>query len=356
MDNWRSVGMDWGYWVEEVDKAKAAFARLINCDPQDVGVIGSLSEAVSTVAGALDYGGQRNEVILTEAEFPTVGHVWLAHAKYGANVNFVPLVDGKLRLEDYDRISGDRTLIASITHVSYQTGYKQDLKKVTDLIHSKGGMVFVDAYQGLGTCPVDVRKLGVDMLASGNLKYLLGIPGIAFMYVRPEVVEGMRPADTGWFGQENPFSLDLKVLDYAKAARRMEGGTPPIVAAFAARAGMELLMDVGLERIGQQIDLLSAHCMSRALEKGLDVMSPLDVAEKGATTAIRVIGDPHEIEATLKKRNVITAARGPVIRIAPHFFNTTEDIDTALDELQMVMGGTGPSTPLPPPTPPISRH
>ncbi len=337
MNSWNSSGMDWDFWVEEVDKAKTVFARLVNCSQSDVGVVGSLSEAVSTVASALDYAGKRRQILLSEAEFPTVGHVWLAHEKYGADVKFVPLTGDEIVLSDYERASGDETLMASITHVYYQTGFKQDLKRITDIIHSKGGLVFVDAYQGLGSCPLDVQELGVDMLASGNLKYLLGVPGIAFVYMRPEIVSRMRPAETGWFGQENPFSFDLKALDYAKSGRRVEGGTPPVTAAFAARAGMELILDVGLERIGQQIDFLSAYCLSGALERGMEVMSPLDVSKKGATTAIRVPGNSHDIEVAMRKRNIVTSARGPAIRIAPHFFCTAEDIDTTLDQLQLIL-------------------
>lgn len=340
MDNWRSVGMDWDGWVEEVDRARAVFARMMGCSAQDVGVVGSVSEAVSTVASAFDYRGARNRVLVSEAEFPTVGHVWLAHRKLGADVSFVPLTDGEIRLEDYDRMTDERTLLVSASHTYYQTGYKQDVGGIAEIVHRKGGILFVDAYQGLGTCPIDVRALDVDILASGNLKYLLGIPGIAFIYVRPELVARLEPAETGWFGQENPFSFDLKNLDYARTARRTQSGTPPVTAAFAARAGMELLLEVGLDRVGQQIDFLSAYCMRRALEKGMDVMSPLDVRKKGATTAIRVPGDSHGVEMALKQRNVVASARGPALRIAPHFFNTTEDIETALDQLSLVISET----------------
>jgi len=337
MDNWASSGMDWDYWVEEVNKAKAEFARFINARPEDVAVVGSVSEAVSSVASGIDYEGDRPRVLLTDAEFPTVGHVWLAHKKYGAEVDFVPLVDGEIRLEDYDRLMDERTFLASITHVYYQTGYKQDLKAVADIIHSKGGYVLVDAYQSCGSCNIDVQELGIDVLTTGNLKYLLGVPGIAFVYVRPDMVPALRPAETGWFGQENPFAFDVKNLDYAKSARRLESGTPPVTAAFAARAGMELLQEVGLDRIEQQVDYLSAHCLRGALARGLDVMSPLDVKKKGATTAVRVPGDSHEVELKLKERGIVTSARGPVIRIAPHFFNTTAELDVVLDELASIV-------------------
>ena len=337
MDNWLRAGADWDYWVEEVNAAKAEFARLIGAEPGEVAVVSSVSEAVSTVASALDYTSKRRRVLLTEAEFPTVGHVWLAHQKYGAQVDYVPVRGGKLHLEDYRPRLDDRTALVSVTHVYYQNGFKQDLKAVTDLVHEHGSMILVDAYQGAGTCPLNVKELGVDIFTTGNLKYLLGIPGIAFMYVRPEIIPALHPAATGWFGQQNPFAFRVKELDYAHEARRMEGGTPPVTAAFAARAGMEFINQVGLDRIGQHIDYLSYHCLNEALARNLKVVSPLDVREKGATTAIEVPGDSHAVEVALKARQVVCSARGTVIRVAPHFFNTTGEIDTALDELVAVL-------------------
>jgi len=339
LENWLSAGADWDYWVAEVDRAKAAFALLINCEPDDVAVMGSLSEAMAKVAGALDYSGSRNRILLTESEFPTVGHVWLAHRRYGADVGFVAGRGSGVGLQDLERVVDDRTLLVCATHVSYQTGHKQDLRQVAELVHGRGALLFVDAYQGLGTCCVDVRHSEVDFLASGNLKYLLGMPGIAFMYVRPGLVPSLEPSATGWFGQHNPFAFDLKTLDYARTARRFEGGTPPVPAAFAARAGIELVLEVGLERIGQHIDYLSALCLRRALERGLDVMSPRDVAQKGATTAIRVDGDTHAVEIELKRRGIVTAARGAAIRIAPHYYNTAADVDTAIEALTDVVFG-----------------
>ena len=340
MDNWLQKGADWDYWVEEVNASKAEFARLIGAKPEEVAVVSSVSEAVSTVASALDYSRERRRVLLTEAEFPTVGHVWLAHQKYGAQVDYVPVRDGKLHIEDYRPRIDERTALVSVTHVYYQNGFKQDLKAITDVVHQSGSMILVDAYQGAGTCPLDVKELGVDIFTTGNLKYLLGIPGIAFMYVRPEIVPSLHPAATGWFGQQNPFAFRVKELDYAHGARRMEGGTPPVTAAFAARAGMEFINQVGLEPIGQHIDYLSYHCLQQALARNLKVVSPLDVSQKGATTAIEVPGDSHAVEVALKARQVVCSARGPVIRIAPHFFNTSGEIEVALDELVAVLNNS----------------
>jgi len=340
LDNWLTVGMDWDLWVAEVQRAKAEFARLINAEPEDIGVAMSVSDAISSVASALDFT-KRRKVVATEVEFPTVGHVWLAHQKYGQKVEFVPVTDGQVRMEDYERYVDDDTAMLSATHVYYENGFKQDIKALADLAHSRGALILVDAYQSIGTMPIDVKALDVDFLTSGNLKYLLGIPGIAFLYTRKELVPRLKPSVTGWFGQEDPFSFRVMLLDYASTARRFDTGTPPVMPAFAARAGMEIINAVGVDNIAPRIDMLSERCIEGAKARNLRIASPLDVRKKGATTAIRC-DNSHKVEVALKERNIIASARGEVIRIAPHFYTLAEEIDVVLDNLvEVLREGTG---------------
>ena len=332
LDSWRARGMDWEAWMSEVAAARAAFARLIGAEPPDVAISTSASAAVASIASALDPSAPRGRVLTTEAEFPTVAHVWLAHRKYGLRVDFVPVRDGRIELEDYERRLDEGTALVSATHVYYRNGFKQDLAAIARIAHDRGARVLVDAYQSLGACDLDVRRLDIDILVCGALKYLLGLPGIAFIYVRPELVDSLEPALTGWFGRRDPFAFDARTLDWAARARRLETGTPPVFAAIAARAGIELILEAGPGRIGRRIEGLSRHAMDAAAEHGLEYVGPTDPAMKGATTALRV-PDPHRAEAALRERGILTSARGDVIRLAPHFFNTTDDIDRALTAL-----------------------
>ncbi|UCC83888.1 MAG: aminotransferase class V-fold PLP-dependent enzyme [Gemmatimonadota bacterium] len=332
LDSWLEKGMDWESWIAEIYGAKEAFARLIGAKPTEVALSTSASAAVASVASALATGDERRHVVTTEAEFPTVGHVWLAHARYGLEVEFIPVRDGAIALDEYEGHVDERTLIVSATHVYYQNGFKQDVKRIAEVAHRAGALLLVDAYQSLGTCRVDVREMDVDILVSGNQKYLLGVPGVAFVYVKEELVERLEPSFTGWFGRVNPFAFDPKTLDYAADARRLETGTPPVFAAVAARAGMGLIEEADPGRIEARIEELSAHTIKGAAARDLEYSGPDDVSRKGATTAITV-PDPARIEGLLKERGIIASARGDVIRIAPHFFTTTEDIDRALDEL-----------------------
>jgi selenocysteine lyase/cysteine desulfurase len=336
LESWLERGMDWDAWMGEVVGARASFARLIGAQLEEVALSTSASAAVASIASALDAQARRTRVVTTEAEYPTVGYVWLAHQRHGFAVDFIPVSSGAVDIEEYEKRIDGRTAIVSATHVYYENGYKQDVRRIAEIAHAAGALLLVDAYQSLGTCAVDVRAQDIDILVSGNQKYLLGVPGVAFIYVKRELIERFEPAFTGWFGRVDPFAFDATTLDYAADARRFETGTPPVFAAAAARAGTEIILEADPARIEKRIEGLSAHAMRCASDRRLEYFGPEDARRKGATTAIRV-PDPHRVEALLKERQVVASARGRVIRIAPHFFTTCDDLDRAFDELASVL-------------------
>ena len=339
LDSWRDDVMDWETWIEEVELARTEFARLINADPGDIAVCSSVSQATAAVAGALVYDGPRDTVVVSQAEFPTVGHVWQAHERLGAKLRWVPVERGEISVDRYSETLDDSVALVSACHGYYQTGFKQDLEALVDLAHGAGALLYVDAYQTLGTHPIDVRSLDVDFLASGNLKYLMGTPGIAFLYVKREIADRLEPNVTGWFGQADPYSFEVDVLDFAAGARRFDTGTPPIPNAYVARAGMEIINKVGPAAIRDWTEELSRQLIEGGRERGLPRIGPDDPARKTPSTAFVCPGDSHVAEVMLRERGVIGSARGQVVRMAPHFYSTYDDVDRALDALTEVFGG-----------------
>lgn len=331
--SWRDVGMDWDAWISKVDAAKRQFALLINADVDEIAVTMSVSDATINVASACLPSPWKQKIVTTAAEFPTIGQIWLAQQRYGWKVDFVPVRDGQLYLEDYWRAIDDQTALVSATHVYYQNGFKQDLAAIADIAHARGALFYVDAYQSLGTTPVDVKRMHIDMLASGVLKYLLGLPGIAFLYIRRDLANQLQPASTGWFGQQNPFAMEVGRLDYAAGARRFDTGTPPIISAYAAEAGLALINEVGVIPISDRIRHLVQFTLEGAAKLGLTVLGPQNIEHRGAAVAIAV-PDGHHLEEQLKQRGMILSARGPAIRIAPHFFTLEEEISRALQAIR----------------------
>jgi selenocysteine lyase/cysteine desulfurase len=339
--SWATNGMDWDTWMTEVEAARAEFAALVGGAAEDVAVATSVSQATASVASGLDYTGRRCRVVVSGVEFPTVGHVWLAQERFGAEVVHVPVGgDGTIPLERYADALDERTAVVSAAHVYYQNGWKQDVRALADLAHERGALLFVDAYQSLGTEPFDAPSSGADFVAGGNLKYLMGIPGIAFLWVRPGVAERLEPAVTGWFGRADPFAFDATRLDWAPGARRLDLGTPPILEAYVARAGMAWLRELGLDAIATWTRTLAGRLIEEGKARGLTLLGPSDPARRSPSTAF-ACSDSHAVEAALRARGIIASARGPAIRLAPHFYNTTEDVDRALTALVDV--GVGPA-------------
>lgn len=350
LESWRRDGVDWDRWMDEVEQARSEFARLLHASPDEVAVTTSLSAAAAAVASALDFSGPRCRVVTSEAEFPTVGHVWLAQERHGARVDWIPLSGGGVDPDSYEEAIDERTLVVSATHAYYQNGFKQDVAAIAERAHAAGAHVFVDAYQTAGIHHLDVRELGVDFLATGTLKFLLGTPGIAFLYVRRELLESLEPSLTGWLGRPRPFEFRVRELGYAETARRFDTGTPPILAAYVARAGLSMIRELGTRRIEEWTGHLAQRLLAGAAERGLVVHGTRDPRRKTPLTAI-LCGDDEAgsgeeggsswsdrrrrrsdlVEERLREKGILASARGPAIRLTPHFYNTPEEIDLALD-------------------------
>ena len=337
LDEWNRQGMDWETWMAEVELSRRAFATLINADADEVAVMSSVSHAASAVATAIRFDDGRDLVVASGAEFPTVGHVWLAQQKRGARVRWAGVRDGAVPLENYAAAIDEHTAVVSSAHAYYQNGALQDVAAIARLARDRGALSFVDAYQSLGVVPVDVRALGVDFLASGTLKYLMGTPGIAFLYVRREIIEQFEPLITGWFGRANPYAFNAMQLDWSPQAARFDSGTPPLLPAYISRASMEWLNEIGIGPIHEYTQHLSRRLVEGAQERGLVVHGPGLSAPKTPSTAI-ICADAHGAEAALRARGIIGSARGPAIRLAPHCYNTEAEIEHALDVLVEVIG------------------
>jgi selenocysteine lyase/cysteine desulfurase len=329
-------GMNWPLWMKRIDEAKSAFAQMINASADEIAVMSSVSDVSSSIASALDFSGKRNKIVSTEMDFPSNGHVWLSQQKRGAVVKFLAQVDHMIPFRAYETSINEETLLTAVSHVSYYNGFKQDVKKIAELAHDKGSYIYVDAYQSVGSVVIDVKEMDIDFLSSGAQKYLLGIPGISFLYIRKSLALKLEPLNTGWFGRVSPFAFDIKQLDYASGTRRFETGTGPIINAYAAHASMDMLNGIGISNIEGYLKDLSANGISYAKDKGLSLKSPENPDHRASMIAIHV-NNASEMESLLKARQIIVSARNDVIRIAPHFYNTEEDVFTAIDNLVELM-------------------
>lgn len=338
LDSWNRNGMDWDAWLGEVERARTAFARLIGAEPDEIAVTTSVSAATSAVASAIDFSEDRGRVVVSEAEFPGPAHAWTAHGSRGADIQWVPVRGEQPHAEDFIEAIDDRTAVVSATHAWYRNGSLQDIAQIVHHARNAGALTYVDAYQSAGVVPIDVKALDVDFLASGVLKYLMGLPGIAFLYVRGELADSLSPSLTGWFGRRQPFEFEPGELNWADGARRFDLGTPPILPAYVARAGLEWILDIGVDVIRERTLELAGRTTERLQTHDLSLHGPEDPAERTPITAVKCGQmDAAEVESRMRDRGYLVSARGTVVRIAPHVFNTTDEIDAAVEALADIL-------------------
>ena len=337
LDVWASKGAPDHVWIDHIFPAmyalKRSFAELTSCDAREVAITTNISIAISTIASALDFR-ERPKVVLSELDFPTDGHVWLAQRSRGVEIEWLRSPDGlTIPLEEFDRAIDERTALVMVNRVLYRSSALVDAKQVCQIARERGALSFVDDYHGLGVVPLDLHDLGCDLYTAGVLKWMCGGPGLAFLYARHAVLRRLEPSVTGWFATMEPFSFDLEHLEYHPSARRLEHGTPPAPVVYLAQGGMDIIAEVSPERIRERQGELTEHVIARADALGLPVRTPRDRAARGGVVNVGVGSEAGKICHALLDRDVCTDFRGDGLRISPHFFNTEGDIDRCFDEL-----------------------
>lgn len=324
----RQDGAPWARWMAEVDTARELFAAQIGAGVDEVAVLPTASAAAFQVASTQDWSA-RPGIVTTDMEFPSVAQVWLAQRARGADVRFVADRDGVVPTEDYVALVDETCGLVSVPLISYRNGARLPVRDVVARAREVGAPVIVDAYQGVGVEPVDVRELGCDYLVAGALKYLLGIPGIAFLYVRGGLADPVAPSATGWFGQADPFAFDPRRIDVPTHARRFEAGTPSIPSAFGAVAGMRILQQVPAATIAAHVADLTVRLHEALVEDGEKPWSPAEPELRGPQVAIRD-ARPNDLAAYLGGRRIVTSPRGDLLRLSLHYYNDADDVDTVV--------------------------
>ncbi len=328
--SWHEQGSAWEAWVEQYEAARTAFARFIGAEPDEVAIVPSASVGISAVASALDFG-KRKKVVMGEFEFPTMGQIWLAQQKRGAEIRFLAAKGGRIPAEAYAGTVDEQTLIVPITHICFMNGFRSDPGAVAKIAHDRGALVMLDDYQDCGTRPVDVKALDLDFYVTGALKYLLSPSGIAFLYVRKELIRSLTPTITGWFGQQNPFAFDVKHFDPSSSARRFEAGSPPVPNVYAVPAALSVLESVGIDKISAHVGSLAQALLEGARKLKIKTKTPSD--SRGPLVVLQM----KDSEAMVKKlaaSQIVCSNRMDGLRVSFHLYNSLEDVNTVLAMLE----------------------
>ena len=328
--SWHEQGSPWVSWVERYEEARTAFANFINASPDEVSVVTSVSAGINSIASALSFR-ERQKVVMGEFEFPTMGHVWLGQRTRGADVKFVEADGNSIPAANYEKLIDADTCIVPLTHVCFKNGFRSDVKAITQIAHRSGALVLLDDYQDCGSRPVDVRAMDLDFYVTGTLKYLLGPPGLAFMYVRKELIPTLVPSLTGWFAQANPFAYNPQHFELSPTARRFESGTPSIPNVYGALPGFEMLREIGMDNVASHVERLTQCLLNYAHDLGIvaktlaDSVGPLVVLQSKDSTLL---------VQKLAASNIVASNRHDGLRISFQVYNTVDDVEAVTEVLK----------------------
>ena len=316
------------------ESAKSLFAQLIGAKSQEIALVPNTSIGLNIAANMLTYPPGSN-VVTTDLEFPSVVYPWLRiKMKSNLEIRYVKNVDGKLNIEGFENAVDDHTVAVAISHVEYGNVFKNDLKQISEIAHDHGALLIIDACQSAGAMIIDVKRQGIDLLATSCYKWLLGPCGAGFLYVREDLIEDADPVFVGWASAEQEIfrTDDLwcnTKLILSKTASRFQVGTLSVLSYVGAEAGLKLIIEYGTDKVENRIIELTDYLIERLREENFKVQTPEDPLNRSGIVNFKV-RNPREIVEELRMKGVIVSARMNGVRVSPHFYNTKDDLEKFL--------------------------
>jgi kynureninase len=326
-----------GWWRMPVEVGSLV-GRIIGAQPGEVVMHPNVSTCLSIVLSCLEWSGERNRVVSEGLNFPSNFYNLHGLERLGAQVISVASDDGiEVPLDRLLAAIDERTKLVCVSHVIFRSSFVQDLAAITKRAHAVGAMVLADIYQSAGTVPVNVRELGVDFATGGSVKWLCGGPGAGYLYVRRELWPALEPRFTGWMAHKRPFAFEPGPIDYGDDVFRFLNGTPNIPALYSARAGYEIVAEVGVENIRAKSLRQTERLIDLAEDAGFRVNCPKDARRRGGTVVIEV-PDGEAVTRELSRRDVLADYRpGAGIRVAPHFYTKDEELEITIQEMSRIV-------------------
>lgn len=338
LDLWQTEGSPDVVWFENVfptyDRIRELVSDLVGAQSSEISLQANISTAISVVASMLDYR-ERPKVVIGQLDFPTGHHVWQAQTRRGLEVVKAQSRDGiTVEADDYISLIDERTALVQVNRVLYQSSAIVDLPRIAAAAHAAGALVLVDDFHGAGVLPLDVWKAGADFYATGVLKWLCGGGGLAFLAVRSDLIDRYQSQVTGWWANR-PESYFSPSTDLATDARRFENGTTAAAVAYTALGGLELISEFGVERVRARHMELTSYVVEGADAAGLLIASPREATSRGGLVRI-LVPDSQRVFRELLGKGIVVDERAGGIRVAPHFFNTRDEIDALFEALTTI--------------------
>ncbi len=320
-------------WLKAIEATRSSAARFLNADPEEIAIVKNTSEGISLFANGLELK-KGDEVVSIEGEFPANYYPWKVLERQGVRLRLVAQEKGEIPLEAIERALTRRTRAVSVSFVQFLSGYRIDLERLGQLCHERGVLLFVDAIQGMGAFPIDVRRTKIAGLAAGTHKWMMGPVGCGILFVRRDLAEKMQPATVGWTSFEGWELFTSFSLVWRRGAGRFECGALNVAMIYGLGAALDLLHEVGVEMIAERLLSLTGRLRQGLERRGYRIYGP-QTREYGSGI---VSFEPREgsaenLIARLQEHRIMGSARGNFARLSPHFYNTEGEIDQVLELL-----------------------
>jgi kynureninase len=341
-DSWATLGVRaWGAgWWDLKGAVGNKIAPLMGAPQGSVLVHENASIANSILFSGMDWDvAGRNKVVVCDMDFPS--DIYTLRAMLPAHMEIVTVHSRDGMTIDTDELLAaidERTRLVSLSHVLFRSAYIMPAAEIVEKAHAVGAQVLFNGYHSVGVIPVDVAALNVDFYVGGTLKWLCGGPGGVFLYVRPDLLKTLQPKITGWFAHQQPFAFDVEQFTLREDAYRLANGTPGIASLYAIQPGVDIIAQIGVEAIRQKSIRQTSLMIELAEKAGYEIRSPREAAQRAGTITVYLGDNTYEISRELLARNIVIDYReGAGIRIAPHFYNTDDEIRQVMDTIRAIV-------------------
>lgn len=332
-------GPVWGQWVRGIEAVRKSAAELIGAQPEEIALVSNTTSGISLVAEGLDWREGDNVVTFAD-EFPSNQYPWMNLASRGVETRRVANdVSGRSDLEALASACDRRTRIVTVSWIGFATGYRHDIRRIAEIAHEHGALVFIDAIQGLGAFPLDVNEVGIDFLAADGHKWLLGPEGAGIAYIRREHLARLRPIGPGWHSvspTQEFTHIELKLRD---TAARYEAGSQNSGDILALGASLKMLLDFGVENLSAAVLEISEHACDKLESVGAKIISDRrphhrNGEQRSGIIAFEIPGrEPMALKRYAGQQKVVFGCRAGRLRISPHAYNNEEDLDRLVEAL-----------------------
>jgi kynureninase len=335
-DTWSSRGVRaWheGWW--EIGRETGnILAPVLGARKNSISMHQNVTVAQAIVASCFSYDSPRRKIVMTDLEFPSNHYLFEGFRRYGGEIVYVTSPDPiRLDLDRFLEAIDERTVLVPLSLVLFKSAFLTDARAVIEKAHRVGAHVVLDVYQAAGTVPIDLDGWEADFAVGGSVKWLCGGPGAGYLYVRPDLAETLRPAFVGWAAHEAPFDFATGEIRYARSPERFQSGTPNVPSLYSARAGYEIVASIGVPAIRARSLALTRRLMDAARAAGYRLNTPDADHERGGSVIVDVPNASAVAEELIRRGVIVDYRPGAGIRIAPHFYNTEEEIDRAMETL-----------------------